>query len=250
MASRPNEHGQPIGLPVSGWAGAKPPVRETMEGVHCRLEPLDADRDATPLFHAYAADPQGINWTYLPYGPFPTLDAYREWLREKQASSDECFFTIVDPRSHAPVGIAAYLRIAPTTGSIEIGHLSYAPALQRTIASTEAMFMMMRRVFDDWGYRRYEWKCDRLNAPSRAAAMRLGFRYEGLFRKLMVVKGRNRDTAWLSIVDDEWPAIRAAFEAWLDPGNFDAEGRQRRRLESFMPATAGQPIVVDVPGID
>ncbi|MBK7952388.1 MAG: GNAT family N-acetyltransferase [Deltaproteobacteria bacterium] len=250
MASRPNEHGQPIGLPVSGWTGAKPPVRETMEGVHCRLEPLDADRDAAPLFRAYAADPQGINWTYLPYGPFPTLDAYREWLREKQASSEECFFTIVDPRSQAPVGVAAYLRIAPTTGSIEIGHLSYAPALQRTIASTEAMFLMMRRVFDDWGYRRYEWKCDRLNAPSRAAAMRLGFRYEGLFRKLMVVKGRNRDTAWLSIVDDEWPAIRAAFEAWLDPGNFDAEGRQRRRLEGFMPVTAGQPIVVDVPGFD
>ncbi|MBY0400682.1 GNAT family N-acetyltransferase [Myxococcota bacterium] len=250
MGSRLNEHGQRIGLPVSGWAGARPPVREIVPGRHCCLEPLDADRHAPALFRAYAADPQGANWTYLPYGPFPTVDAYRDWLADKQCSSDECFFTIVDPRSGLPVGVAAYLRIAPSTGSIEIGHLSYSPALQRSIASTEAMFLMMKRIFDDWGYRRYEWKCDNLNAPSRAAAQRLGFRYEGLFRKLMVVKGRNRDTAWFSIVDDEWPAIRAAFEGWLDPGNFDAAGRQRRRLESFMPATAGKAIVVDVPGTD
>lgn len=250
MASRANEHGQRIGLPVPDWAGAKAPVREAIEGRHCRLEPLDAARHAAPLFHAYAADPKGANWTWLPYGPFPTLEAYRDWLREKQASSEELFFAIVDPASGSPVGVAAWLRIAPTAGSIEIGHLSFSPALQRTIASTEAMFLMMKRVFDDWGYRRYEWKCDRLNAPSRATATRLGFRYEGVFRNCLVVKGRNRDTAWLSILDDEWPALRAAFEAWLAPSNFDAAGRQHRRLASFMPETAGRPIVEDLPGLD
>lgn len=247
MASRTNEHGQPIGLPVVDWRGATTPLREPIEGSHCRLEPLDADRHAAGLFRAYAADPAGRNWTYLPYGPFATLAEYRGWLAEKQASQDECFFTIVDPRSGQPVGVAAYLRISPQTGSIEIGHLSYSPALQRTVASTEAMYRMMKRVFDDWGYRRYEWKCDALNAPSRAAATRLGFRFEGVFRKLMVLKGRNRDTAWFSIVDDEWPDIRSGFEAWLAPSNFDAGGRQRYRLEEFMPPSAGRPTVVPAP---
>ncbi|MEZ4331972.1 MAG: GNAT family protein [Myxococcota bacterium] len=245
MDSRLNEHGQRIGLPVPDWRGARPPVREVVTGAFCRLEPLDADRHADALFEAYAADPEGVDWTYLPYGPFPDPAAYRAWLAGKQAARDECFFAIVDPKRDAPVGVAAYLRIQPETGSIEVGHLRHAPALQRTVASTEAMFLMMKRVFDDWGYRRYEWKCDRLNAPSRAAATRLGFRYEGVFRQLMVVKGRNRDTAWFSILDAEWPAIRAAFEAWLDPSNFDAQGRQRRRLEAWMPPSAGRPIVVD-----
>ncbi len=242
-----NEHGQAIGLPVLDWRGAKPPAREAMQGTHCRLEPLAADRHAAALFRAYAADARGRNWTYLPYGPFSTLAEYQGFLAERQASRDECFFAIVDPKSDQPVGVSAYLRISPQTGSIEVGHLSYSPALQRTAASTEAMFLMMKRVFDDWGYRRYEWKCDALNAPSRAAAMRLGFRFEGVFRKLMVVKGRNRDTAWFSIVDDEWPGIRAALEAWLAPTNFDGDGRQRRRLEELMPASAGEPIVVSAP---
>lgn len=245
MRSRINEHGQPIGLPVEGWVGARPPVAEPMEGDRVRLVPLSAERDAEPLFRAYAADSTGANWTYLPYGPFASVDAYRAWLAEKQATRAECFFTITDPRSGEAKGVAAYLRIHPESGSIEVGHLSYSPALQRTVASTEAMFLMMRRVFDDWGYRRYEWKCDALNAPSRAAATRLGFRYEGVFRQLMVVKGRNRDTAWFSIVDEEWPAIRQAFEGWLSPSNFDRAGRQRRRLEELMPATAGRPIVRD-----
>lgn len=241
--SRLNERGQPIGLPVPDWRGARPPVSAPIIGKRCRLVPLDADRDAEALHRAFAADPAGTHWTYLPYGPFETLPAYHAWLAEKQTARDESFFTIRDAERDAPVGVAAYLRIAPEAGSIEVGHLSYAPSLKRTATSTEAMFLMMKRVFDDWGYRRYEWKCDALNAPSRAAATRLGFRYEGVFRKLMVVKGRNRDTAWFSIVDDEWPALRSAFEAWLAPENFDAEGRQRKRLEALMPATAGEPIV-------
>ena len=245
MASRLNPFGQPIGLPVEGFRGASAPARERIEGRLVRLEPLDAERHAEALFRAYAADSDGRNWTYLPYGPFASLVDYRAWLEDKQAQRDECFFTIVDSASAQPVGVAAYLRIQPATGSIEVGHLSYAPALQRTPASTEAMYLMMKRVFDDWGYRRYEWKCDSLNAPSRAAATRLGFRYEGLFRKLMVVKGRNRDTAWFSIVDDEWPEIRTAFERWLAPSNFDAAGRQRRRLAEWMPPSAGRPLVAD-----
>ena len=247
MSSRLNEHGQPIGLPVADWRGAKPPVRETMQGTRCRLEPLDAARHGPGLYRAYAADPDGINWTYLPYGPFIKESDYHDWLSERQTAVDECFFAIVDPKSDLPLGVASYLRISPQTGSIEVGHLSYSPALQRTAASTEAMYRMMKRVFDDWGYRRYEWKCDRLNAPSRAAAMRLGFRYEGVFRKLMVIKGRNRDTVWFSIVDDEWPEIRTAFENWLAPDNFDEAGRQRRRLEELMPETAGKSIVGDAP---
>lgn len=241
---RLNEHGQPIGRPVPDWRGATSPRRESMPGLHCRLDPLDVDRHAEDLFRAYGADPKGANWTYLPYGPFATLADYRAWLAVKQASADEVFFAIVDPKTERPLGVAAYLRIAPETGSIEVGHLSYSPALQRTIASTEAMYRMMKRVFDDWGYRRYEWKCDALNAPSRAAATRLGFRFEGVFRQLMVLKGRNRDTAWFSIIDEEWPALRAGFEAWLAPSNFDEEGRQRQRLESLMPPTAGRPLVV------
>lgn len=246
MKTRINEHGQPVGLPLPDWRGARPPARETIEGARIRLEPLDADRHAEALFRAYAADPKGVNWTYLPYGPFANVVEYQAWLAARQASRDELFFTLIDPARSQPIGVAAYLRIAPETGSIEVGHLSYSPALQRTPASTEAMYLMMKRVFDDWGYRRYEWKCDALNAPSRAAATRLGFRYEGVFRQLMVVKGRNRDTAWFSILDSEWPGLRAGFEAWLAPENFDGEGRQRRRLEDFMPATAGKAIVADL----
>ncbi|MEZ4278446.1 MAG: GNAT family protein [Myxococcota bacterium] len=241
---RINEHGQPIGHAVPDWQGAMLPRRESIPGQHCRLDPLDAERHAEDLFGAYAADPKGANWTYLPYGPFERVEQYRAWLAGKQASESEVFFAIVDPKTDRPLGVAAYLRIAPETGSIEVGHLSYSPALQRTVASTEAMYRMMRRVFEDWGYRRYEWKCDALNAPSRAAATRLGFRFEGVFRQLMVSKGRNRDTAWFSIIDTEWPALRAGFEAWLAPANFDGDGRQRRRLEEFMPPTAGRPLVV------
>jgi RimJ/RimL family protein N-acetyltransferase len=131
------------------------------------------------------------------------------------------------------VGVASYLRIEPAMGSIEVGHLAYSPALQRHPAATEAMYLMMRHVFDELGYRRYEWKCDDRNQASRRAALRLGFRFEGIFRQHMVIKGRNRDTAWYAILDSEWPALRAAFERWLDPANFDAAGRQRARLEAL-----------------
>ena len=202
-----------------------------MEGRLARLEPLDAAAHADALHAANAADAEGRMWTYLPYGPFESAAAYRAWVAWAQSGDDPQFFAIVERASGRPLGVASYLRIDRAMGVIEVGHLSYAPALQRHTASTEAMYLMMRRVFDELGYRRYEWKCDSLNAPSRRAAIRLGFTFEGIFRQAVVVKGRNRDTAWFSIIDAEWPAIRDGFERWLAPRNFDDHGRQRRRLE-------------------
>jgi RimJ/RimL family protein N-acetyltransferase len=185
------------------------------------------------LHGAWAEDADGRNWTYLPYGPFASADDWAAAIQGVQRLSDAMFFAIVLAGSERPVGVASYLRIEPRMGAIEVGHLAYAPALQRSPAATEAMYLMMRRVFDELGYRRYEWKCDSLNAPSRRAALRLGFRFEGIFRQMMIIKGRSRDTAWFSILDAEWPALRAAFERWLDPSNFDAQGRQRARLEEL-----------------
>jgi RimJ/RimL family protein N-acetyltransferase len=207
-----------------------------MAGRYCRVEPLDVGRHAASLHENNRSAVDGRAWTYLGYGPFETLADYRRWLTEHAQSDDPLFHTIVDATGEA-VGLASYLRIDPANGVIEVGHLNYSPRLQRTRASTEAMYLMMRRAFDELGYRRYEWKCDSLNEPSRQAALRLGFTYEGIFRQAVVYKGRNRDTAWYSIVDGEWPALRAAYEHWLDPANFDDTGRQRRRLPDLI---AGQ----------
>jgi RimJ/RimL family protein N-acetyltransferase len=234
MPPRTNALGQPIGDAVPEWTARPRPPRTPMIGRLCRLEPLDVAMHAAALHAAYAADRDGRNWTYLPYGPFDSEAAYAAWVERVQAGDDPLFHAIVDLATDEPVGVASYLRIDPGMGTIEVGHLAFAPALQRTPASTEAMYLMMRRAFDELGYRRYEWKCDSLNAPSVAAAKRLGFRSEGTFRQAMVVKGRNRDTTWLSIVDSEWLALRAGFERWLDPANFDASGVQRRRLAECM----------------
>ncbi len=246
VETRRNELGQPIGDALADWSGASEPVHEPIEGVRCRLEPLSAEQHASALHEAFLADRDGSGWTYLPYGPFASSGAYAEAVRAFEAMGHTLFYAILDRPSGRPVGVGSYLRIEPALGSIEVGHLRYAPALQRTPVSTEAMYLMMRRVFEDWGYRRYEWKCDSLNAPSRAAATRLGFRYEGTFRHQTVVKGRNRDTSWFSITDLEWPGIRDALEAWLAPGNFDDAGRQRAALATFMPEAAGKPIVEDL----
>ena len=234
MTPRTNHLGQPIGEPVPGWVPRSRPPRTSMQGRLCRLEPLDAARHAAALHAAYAEDAGGRNWTYLPYGPFASAAAYGAWVESVQSADDPLFFVIVDSASQRPVGVASYLRIDPAMGVIEVGHLNYAPALQATSAATDAMYLMMRRAFEELGYRRYEWKCDSLNAPSRAAAARLGFRYEGTFRQAVVTKGRNRDNAWFSITDAEWPAVRSGLEGWLDPANFDAAGRQRRRLGELM----------------
>ena len=233
-ADRTNEFGQPIGRPLPGWEAPPFPPRTAILGRLCRLEPLDADAHAAALHDAYRAAPDGRNWTYLPYGPFGSREEYAEWVQRAEQQTDPTFYAIVDAASDRPVGVASYLRIAPEVGSIEVGHLSYSPALQRTAAATEAMYLMMRRALDELGYRRYEWKCDSLNAPSRAAALRLGFQYEGTFRDAIVYKGRSRDNAWYSIVADEWPALRTAFERWLAPENFEADGSQRGRLAEYI----------------
>jgi RimJ/RimL family protein N-acetyltransferase len=175
------------------------------------------------------------------YGPFDSFDAYRRWLVAMTESNDPLFYAIVDNASGKAVGVAAYMRIDPANGVIEVGHLNFSPALQRTAAATEAMYLMMRRAFDELGYRRYEWKCDSLNAPSRSAAERLGFHYEGLFRQAIIYKNRSRDTAWFSIIDSEWPARKTAFERWLAPENFDAAGRQGRPLVEFMRDNSERP---------
>jgi RimJ/RimL family protein N-acetyltransferase len=229
-----NEHGQPIGdaLP-DGWQPPPRPPGEPIEGPRVRVEPIDPERHAADLFEANRLDQSGAGWTYLAYGPFEDLPAYRAWLETSCLGDDPMFWAYIDRAMGTAVGLGSYLRIAPKDGVIEVGHLRFSPKLQRTALATEAMYLKMKNVFD-LGYRRYEWKCDALNAPSRRAAERYGFTFEGIFRQATHYRGRNRDTAWYSITDAEWPGIRAAHEAWLDPANFDDAGQQRRKLETFM----------------
>ena len=210
------------------------PARRPLHGTRVRLEPLDPDRHAHDLFAAAqgpGADPQ--LWRYLSYGPFADAEELRTWVAERAASSDPLFLTVVEAATGRAGGVVSYLRIEAADGCIEIGHIWFGTELQRTPAATETIYLLARHAFDDLGYRRLEWKCDAANARSRRAADRLGFTFEGVFRQHMIVKERNRDTAWFSMVDGEWPAARAAFEAWLAPGNFDADGHQRRPLAAL-----------------
>jgi RimJ/RimL family protein N-acetyltransferase len=236
MSARHNDFGQPIGPALPDWTPRPYPPRTPMEGRTCRVVPLDAEAHAAGLYAAYAAAPDLRTWTYLP-DEMPTSEAaFRDRLETRAASRDPLFHAILDRASGEPLGIASYLRIDPANGVIEVGHLHFGPRLQRTPAATEAMALLMARAVDELGYRRYEWKCDSLNAPSRAAALRLGFTFEGIFRNAVVVKGRSRDTAWFSITDAEWPRVRAGFAAWLAPSNFDAKSRQRRGLAELRAA--------------
>lgn len=223
-----NSPGQPIGDPVEGFVAPPRPVRTGHRGRWMHLEPLTAGRHAADLFEANRQDHEGRMWTYMGYGPFTDLEAYTAWVRSVEGSDDPLFFAIVvEGRA---VGVAAYLRITPEVGTIEIGHIAMSPALQRTAAGTEAVFVMADRVFD-LGYRRFEWKCDDLNEASKRAALRLGFSFEGVHRQATIYKGRNRDTAWFSILDREWPGLRNRLVRWLDPANFDTSGVQRTRLQ-------------------
>ena len=223
---------QPIGFSIGDWTPPVRPPAEPMIGRYCRLERLDADRDGQSLFDAYALDSENRNWTYLPQGPFESYAEFHIWLSDMAKLDDPFFFTIINAESQTSVGIASYLRITPPAGSIEVGHIHYSPLLQRKPAATEAMYLMMKQAFA-LGYRRYEWKCDALNAPSRMAAQRLGLSYEGIFRQATVYKQRNRDTAWYAAIDREWPDLKQAFEQWLDPNNFDNDHHQKNRLSSL-----------------
>jgi RimJ/RimL family protein N-acetyltransferase len=201
-----------------------------MAGAYCILEKLDPARHGAALWQALSLDADARHWTYLPYGPFETEADYIGWLKEVAPKNDPLFYAILNAGTGRAVGLASYLRIDPAMGVIEVGHLRFSSLLQRRPAATEAMYLMMRRAFDELGYRRYEWKCDALNAPSRAAAVRLGLSFEGVFRQAVVVKGRNRDTAWYAITDVDWAALRERFERWLRADNFDADGGQITRM--------------------
>lgn len=229
-----NEFGQPIGEPVPGWSGSKFPTGEPLEGRLCHLEALDVGRHGDDLSDAFALDKEGRLWTYMASGPFYTKATLIEWIGMASKGRDPLFYALIDKTSSKAVGVASYMRIAPDAGSIEVGNINYSPLMQRTPLATEAMFLMMSHVFERLGYRRYEWKCDSLNAASRRAAERYGFSYEGIFRQALVYKSRNRDTAWFSILDREWPDIKLAFTAWLDPGNFDHSGQQKQRLATLI----------------
>jgi RimJ/RimL family protein N-acetyltransferase len=239
MNAHVNQLGQPIGFPMPNWQPRPRPPQEAIDGRFCRLELFDPDRHCAELFDAYAEDKEGRSWTYLAYGPFTSLEQFRDLMRAHFTGQDPLCHIIIDHTSGRAAGMASYMRIDPAMGSIEVGSIAYSPRLQKSRAATETMYLMMRRAFDELGYRRYEWKCDALNAPSRQAAERLGFRFEGIFRQAVVYKGRNRDTAWYSILDREWPPLKGAFERWLDPRNFDGEGRQRESLSALTQAAPG-----------
>lgn len=218
------------GSDLSGWTPRPLPTTEPLEGERVMLVPTDVTEHALGLFEATRADDPAL-WNYLPYGPFPDESEFELWLARHVANPGLYTETIIDRGIGLPVGCASFMRVDQANGVIEIGHIFLGAVLQRTAAATEAIYLMMRHAMDDLGYRRLEWKCDAANARSMRAAERLGFVYEGTFRQHSIVKGRNRETAWFSIIDAEWPAVRAALESWLAPDNFDPDGDQLRRLE-------------------
>ena len=227
-----NELGQLVGELIPDWIVPEEPQRSNLSGRYCSLEPLSPEAHSGQLFEAFSGDTTGANWTYLPYGPFPDSVQFNAWIVEQARQPDPQFFAVVDATSGSAVGVATFMRISPGMGSIEIGHIHFSPRLQGTPASTEALYIMIDHIFR-LGYRRCEWKCNALNEASRNSALRLGFTFEGVFRQAGVVKGRNRDTAWYSILDSEWPALNQAFKTWLAPGNFSSRGSQNQRLSDL-----------------
>lgn len=220
-----------VGEPMPDWHDCPAPVGVVLTGNECRLEPIDPARHADALFQAYSQMADARDWLYLSVGPFPDAQAYRAYAEKIARETDPLHFAVVDLRNELPVGTLALMRQQPQHGVVEVGFVAFSPTLQRSRISTEAQFLLMSHVFDELGYRRYEWKCDSLNERSRNAAERLGFQYEGTFRQALVYKGRNRDTAWFSIIDKEWPVVKAAFQQWLAPENFDERGHQIKRLQ-------------------
>lgn len=223
----------PVGAALENWSARTKPGRVTLEGGTVRLEPLGVNH-AGDLFRAWHEVADADAWTYLSYDRPESFAAAEAFITE--VSAQDVFFAVTSKDTGEALGLAAYIRVDPANGAIEVAHIHFSPRLKRTRMATEAIFLLLSHAFDTLGYRRCEWKCDSLNAPSRDAALRFGFTFEGIFRQAMVVKGRNRDTAWYAIIDKEWPAIRRAFEAWLDETNFDAAGMARRRLSQLMEA--------------
>jgi len=230
--SQLNQFGQLIGDALPDWQPRPYPQRVVLEGQYCRLEPLSLQHaDALFAAHQQAADTR--NWTWLLREPEGSVEEYRQWIAGVESLQDPLHFAVIDMRTQQPVGSLALMRIDPNHGVMEVGHVHFSPLLSRTPASTEAQWLLMRYAFETLGYRRYEWKCNSFNEPSRRAALRLGFQFEGRFRQALVIKGHNRDTDWFSIIDGEWPALDRAFQAWLAADNFTADGKQRQSLEAF-----------------
>jgi RimJ/RimL family protein N-acetyltransferase len=225
------ETSRPVGPIVSPNPPGTVPDLRPVPGRWVRLDALDADRHGPQLWDSIAGkDDDGKLWTYMPYGPFSSKDEFMAWLRERQTSRDPWFYAYVNRATNQAVGMGAFMRADAKNGVIEIGHIWFSLALQKSREATEIIFLMMRHAFDDLGVRRLEWKCDALNAPSRKAALRFGFTFEGIFRQHLIVKGRNRDTAWFALIDKDWPRVKQGFEAWLAEGNFDAAGREKAKL--------------------
>lgn len=233
-----NEFGQPLGEIVENWQAPPFPPHVTLAGWGCRIEPLNPAVHGAALWQAFGED-SGALWTYFAEGPFAMEADFLQSLAQRAAAKDPQFYAIVDAQSGRALGLAAYLRIEPKIGVIEVGYLHFSPALQGTRLATAAMVLMMQNAFA-LGYRRYEWKCNALNAPSRRAALRLGFQFEGIFRQATLSKGRNRDTAWFSVLDGEWPALSAVFAGWLAAENFTADGQQRVALSSLTQQCAAE----------
>lgn len=232
MSQITNELGQPIGAPVPDWTPCPYPKTQEIKGQYSYLEQLDPKQHAADLYAAFAADEDHSNWTYLFGDGFKDQADFSAYLEACLEYPDTVFYTILDKKTERAIGMASYLRITPNAGTIEVGHIHFSNELQRTPLATEAMYLMMKHAFE-LGYRRYEWKCDALNARSRRSALRLGFTFEGIFRQALVYKGRNRDTAWFAVIDADWQPIKQAFEQWLRAANFDEQGMQKQRLQDL-----------------
>lgn len=233
MSYQLNQYDQPIGLDIPNWTGCLRPSGETLNGKYCRLEHVNSEKHGEELYSAYQLATDGRDWTYLSVGPFTEPQQFESYLQQLATSTDPVHYAVIDKQNGKALGTLALMRIDQKNGSIEVGFVVYSPALKHSRIATEAQFLLMSYALGTLGYRRYEWKCDSLNAPSRAAAQRLGFKFEGVFRNHVVYKGHTRDTAWFSIIDSEWPQLKTVFEAWLDESNFDENGRQKVSLSEL-----------------
>lgn len=225
-----NQFGQILGNLIENWIPCQKPTPAIIQGKYCLLEPIEIDKHAVKLFDVLAIDNQGESWTYLPYGPFDTFNEFKNWLIKTMSDNNVLLYAVLNKKTYGPIGISGYLRMDPEHGVIEIGHLHFSKLLKQTSLATEVIYLMLQHAFDKYGYRRCEWKCNDLNGPSRQAAKRFGFTFEGIFRQNYIFKNRNRNTAWFSIIDNEWPLLKIKFEKWLDPNNFDISGQQILKL--------------------
>ena len=227
---RKNQYGQMVGDDLPGWTPRLFPQKITLNGSYCRLEPVSIEKHAQDLYEAHNLPDDGKLWTFLQHHQPAGQAEFLSYMRELSASNDPLHFAVIDRKSNKALGSLALMRIDAASGVVEIGHVNYSLSLQKTIPATEAIYLLLRYIYEDLGYRRCEWKCDNFNEASKKTALRFGFSFEGVFRQAVITKGRNRDTAWFASIDQDWPALKRGFESWLDASNFDAKGQQKRKL--------------------